>query len=221
MKVFYPGTLGQTNINIIGGIKMKKSITLSIFLLLSIFTNAQELKGTKIKPLPFYVFYEKGSVLNHFLPSGWMGDYGDIKYSQAAKGQYIGKSCIRIKYSAKRKQRAGWAGIFWQATSNNWGTHKTGYNIKMRSPKKLHLYAKGEKGDEVVEFKFGGISGQYADSDSGETGTLTLSKNWKRYTIDLTGLDLSYINGGFCVVFTKQTNPDGIVFYIDKVYYSK
>ena len=202
---------------------MKKSITLSlaIVLLLSIFTNAQELKGTNIRELPFYVFYEKGSILNHFIPSGWMGDYGDIKYSQAAKGQYVGKSCIRIKYSAKMKQKAGWAGIFWQATSNNWGTHKTGYNIKMRAPKKLHFYSKGQKGGEIVEFKFGGISGQYADSDSGATGTISLSKNWKRYTIDLTGLDLSYINGGFCVVFTKQANPDGMVFYVDKIYYSR
>ncbi len=200
---------------------MKKRVTLSlaIILVLSIFTNAQKLKGTRIKPLPFYVFYENKSKLNHYFPSGWMGDYGDIKLTQASRGQYAGKSCIRIKYSAKKKQKAGWAGIFWQSTFNNWGTQKTGFDI--RNAKKLHLYAKGKKGGEKVEFKFGGISGQYADSDSGATGTITLIKKWKHYTIDLAGLDLSYINGGFCVIFTKQANPDGAVFYVDKIYYSR
>ncbi|MCK5268564.1 MAG: hypothetical protein KAR07_10360 [Spirochaetes bacterium] len=202
---------------------MKKRITLSlaIILALSIFTNAQELKGKKIKKLPFYVYYENKSRLNHYIPSGWMGDYGDININQASRKQYVGKSCIRVKYSAKRRQKAGWAGIYWQATPNNWGTHKTGYNIKMRAPKKLHFYSKGQKGGEIVEFKFGGISGKYADSDSGATGTIALTKDWKLYTMDLAGLDLSYINGGFCVVFTADANPDGMVFYIDKVYYSK
>ncbi|MCK4908228.1 MAG: hypothetical protein KAS64_11790 [Spirochaetes bacterium] len=200
---------------------MKKRITLSlaIILALSIFTNAQALKGKKIKKFPFYVYYENKSKLNHYFPSGWMGDYGDISINQASRWQYTGKSCIRIKYSGKRKQKAGWAGIFWQSTAGNWGTKKAGYDLI--KAKKLHFYAKGRTGKEVVEFKFGGISGTYADSDSGATGTIALTKDWKLYTMDLAGLDLSYINRGFCVVFTADANPDGMVFYIDKVYYSK
>src|SRR4051812_15514527 len=30
----------------------------------------------------FYVFENRGSRLNHYVPSGWMGDYGDLKMNQ-------------------------------------------------------------------------------------------------------------------------------------------
>jgi hypothetical protein len=28
---------------------------------------------------PFYVYSDRGASTNHFIPSGWMGDYGDLK----------------------------------------------------------------------------------------------------------------------------------------------
>ncbi|MBU1076826.1 MAG: hypothetical protein KKH98_06000, partial [Spirochaetes bacterium] len=32
------------------------------------------LKGRKVKELPFYVYTDSFHRMNHFIPSGWMGD---------------------------------------------------------------------------------------------------------------------------------------------------
>jgi hypothetical protein len=65
--------------------------------------------------MPFAVYLENNSKQNHFAPSGWMGDYGDIKLDLACKeNPRSGNSCIKIVYSAKSTQGAGWMGIYWQ-----------------------------------------------------------------------------------------------------------
>ncbi|HIE36441.1 MAG TPA: hypothetical protein EYP89_04295 [Candidatus Omnitrophica bacterium] len=30
----------------------------------------------------FYIYADKNSPQNHFIPSGWMGDYGDLKFNE-------------------------------------------------------------------------------------------------------------------------------------------
>ena len=42
---------------------------------------------------------------------------------------FSGKSCFQIKYTAERKQGAGWAGIYWQTPANNWGTTKSAFDL--------------------------------------------------------------------------------------------
>ncbi|MDD5066524.1 MAG: hypothetical protein PHF84_05705 [bacterium] len=204
---------------------MKKIIILSllIFFVSSMTLSAQEdaiLKGLKIKGgFPFYVYTDSFNRLNHYIPSGWMGDYGDIKYNDRwNQNPMSGKTCIQIKYTAERKQGAGWSGVYWQNPANNWGTSKGGYDLT--GAKKLFFNARGEKGDELVEFKVGGITGQYSDTAGGTTGPVELSKEWKMFEIDLTDMDMSFINGGFCVVFSGDANPDGCTFYIDEIYYT-
>lgn len=206
---------------------MKKTIILSLMLVF-IFTlslHAQDdeeavLKGTKVKKMPFYVYTDSFHKKNHYIPSGWMGDYGDIKYNDKWKKKpKTGKSCIQVKYTAERKQGAGWAGMYWQNPANNWGTSLGGYDLT--GAKKLFFYARGAKGGEIIEFKMGGITGQYSDSAASTTGSVELTKKWKLYEIDLEGLDLTFINGGFCVVFSSSANPDGCTFFIDEIYYTK
>ncbi|RKY36628.1 MAG: hypothetical protein DRP78_03150 [Candidatus Omnitrophota bacterium] len=169
----------------------------------------------------FGIYIDRGSRQNHFCPSGWMGDYGDIKLNESCKdAPYSGKTCVEIKYSAEGKQGANWCGIFWQNPPNNWGEKKGGYDI--RGAKKLTFYAKGAKGDErIMEFKVGGITGTYADSDSIGIGPIDLTAEWQQYTIDLTDCDLSYISGGFCWATNADSNPDGCVFYLDDVQFEQ
>ena len=50
-------------------------------------------------------------------------------------------------------------------------------------------------------------------------GPVVLSNEWKKYEIDLKGLDLSYISGGFCFIIKRTENPDGCVFYLDDIRY--
>lgn len=181
--------------------------------------EASQLKGIKIKPGSFMVYTDGFNSANHYIPSGWMGDYGDIKYNdKCAVNAKSGKSCIQIRYTAERKQSAGWAGIYWQNPANNWGNMKGGYDLT--GVKQLTFWARGEKGGELAEFKCGGISGEYPDSMVGTTGPIELTKSWQQYAIDLDKEDLSYMNGGFCVVFSADSNPDGMTFYIDEVVYS-
>lgn len=205
---------------------MKKMLTWSFLLLLlngfSLFAQDEEdeLKGLKVKEYPFFIYHDAYHKLNHYIPSGWMGDYNDIKYNERwKKDVYNGNNCIQIKYSAERSQGAGWAGIYWLNPANNWGAAKGGYDLS--SAKKLFFYARGEKGSETVEFKIGGVTGQYSDSGGGTTGVVELKRDWQLYEIDLKDMDLSFIIGGFCVVFSGGANPDGCTFYIDEIYFVK
>jgi len=167
--------------------------------------------------MPFYVYSDKGALHNHFIPSGWMGDYGDLKFDNAyTDTPYAGNTCIKIDYCSCAYQGAGWAGICWQNPANNWGTVDAGYNLSKAT--KLTFWAKGAKGGEhIVEFRAGGISGIYADSDNPHIGPIILNKEWTQYTIDLKGKDMSYIIGGFCLTASRSENPQGCVLYLDDI----
>ena len=167
---------------------------------------------------PFYVYDDFMSPKNHFAPSGWMGDFGDLKLDQACSDSpKSGKSCIKITYTGEMKQGAGWTGIFWQQPANNWGDKKGGYDLAGAT--KLTFWAKGAKGGEkIAEFKMGGITGVYPDSDSATlSGPIELTKKWQQFSIELDGKDLSYIIGGFCFAASKDDNPEGFVIYLDDI----
>lgn len=189
-------------------------------------------KGTPVTGDVFFIFTERGSRLNHYIPSGWMGDYGDLKFNQgwkenvdkpktskkAAAGEAKDETCIQVKYTAERKQGAGWAGIYWQNPANNWGDKRGGFDLS--GYKKLKFWARGEKGGEIVDkFFIGGITGQTEEGDSDEASLspVELTKDWKEYSIDLTGLDLSHIIGGFGMAANAEVNPNGFTIYVDEI----
>ena len=94
----------------------------------------------------FIVFKEANSGGNHFIPSGWMGDIGDLEYSSYdTSNPRSGLTSIRIDYSAKGTN--GWAGIYWQAPANNWGTMDGGFDLS--GYKSLTFWAKGQSGGDV------------------------------------------------------------------------
>ena len=167
--------------------------------------------------LPFYVYHDTRSPDNHYTPSGWMGDYTDLRFDDHYR--FNAKDlhhCIRIAYLAKRTNGAGWAGIYWQNPANNWGGSEGGYNLN--GARRLVFLARGEKGNETIaQFKVGGIEGNYRDSAAAAIGPLTLMKVWKQYAISLDGQELSSIAGGFCLTMSRSDNPDGAVIYLDNI----
>jgi hypothetical protein len=171
--------------------------------------------------MPFAVYVENNSKHNHFTPSGWMGDYGDIKMDLVCKeNPRSGNSCIKIVYNAKSTQGMGWIGIYWQQPPNNWGDAKGGYDLT--GAKKLTFYVRGEIGGEkVAEFKVGGIPGDFPDSDTVSIGPIELKKTWVQYSVDLTRRDLRNIIGGFCFVAYKDDNPNGFTMYLDDIIYEE
>lgn len=173
----------------------------------------------KIEDMPFYIYADIGSIANHYIPSGWMGDYGDIKISQNSKEDpYFGSTCIKIDYLNRVSQGARWTGVYWQHPANNWGSVDKGMDLSKAT--KLTFWARGKQGGEIIEeFKTGGIMGEYSDSDTAGIGPVKLTKEWKQYTVDLTGKDLSYIIGGFCWAASLDMNPEGMTFFLDEIRY--
>jgi len=196
----------------------KRFIGLVVFVVLiftSIAIKAQEVNYFE----PFNVYADKSARDNHFIPSGWMGDYSDVSYNDNWKEDtHTGATCIKIIYRANVSQGARWVGMYWQNPANNWGHKKGGFDLTGAS--KVTFWAKGENGGErVEEFKIGGLTGTYPDSDIASIGPVLLTKNWKQYEIDLIGKDLSYISGGFCWSTNLDVNPGGCTFYLDDMRY--
>lgn len=172
-------------------------------------------------PSTLYVYQDKGSTVNHYVPSGWMGDYGDLKIDDSSREEpQDGRTAIKWTYNAKGAQGARWAGVYWQTPPNNWGERPGGLNLT--GYKRLTFWARGAKGGETLtEVKVGGITGQFGDTDSSSIGPVRLTKEWKKYTIDLADKDLTRIPGGFCWVTSAEESPDGISFYLDEVRFEK
>jgi hypothetical protein len=174
----------------------------------------------------FTIYSDKEAPGNHYIPSGWMGDYGDLKLNDQATEEVAGGSTsIRVTYTAKKTQGQGWAGIYWQSSANNWGTRQSGYDLTGFN--KLVFKAKGKNGGEVLtQVKVGGIirdsQGEnfpYPDSLEVEYGPIKLANEWEEYSINLAGKDLSYVNGGFCVIFNADQADGEQIVYFDDIYF--
>ena len=167
----------------------------------------------------FNVYTDLRSPDNHYIASGYMGDYSDVKIDGACfDNPHSGTTCIKVTYSNASSQGARWAGMYWQSPANNWGDKKGGFDLTGAT--KLTFWVRGAKGGErIEEFKLGGITGLYPDSDIAGIGPVMLTQEWKQYEIDLNGKDLSYISGGFCWSSNLDVNPDGVTFYLDDIKY--
>ncbi|MDR3111612.1 MAG: hypothetical protein LBU55_00340 [Elusimicrobiota bacterium] len=198
-----------------------KLFVVAVFVFVLSFSVCSEIYAQKPRArLPFVIYVESSSRENHFAPSGWMGDFGDLKINPAnAESPHSGNTCIKIAYSGRMAQGAGWAGIYWQQPANNWGDKRgAGYNLT--GAEKLTFWVRGQKGGEkIAEFKVGGITGEYPDSCTAAIGPITLSKEWTKYSIPLDEKDMSSIIGGFCFALSKDDNPTGAVIFFDDIAY--
>ncbi len=174
----------------------------------------------KAESMPFVVYLDQETD-NHYVPSGWIGDWGDLTISDSTDDPYKGKTCLKWIYSAKKSADKGWAGCYWQEPAENWSDKEGGYNLSQA--KQLGFCARGEKGGEVITFLMGGLlSGKVSnDTCAAKIESVKLAKEWKRYVIDLKGKDLSNIITGFGFVVTEGKNPQGCTFYLDEITYDK
>jgi hypothetical protein len=167
---------------------------------------------------PFFVYKDKGFRQNHYVPSGFMPNGKCINFNDAwGKGCKSGNTCIKTVYDVRcSREDQRWAGVYWLNPPNNWGKRKGGFNLV--GAKKLTFWAKGQHGGEQIqEFTIGGITGDYPDSDTAVIGPVILTDQWREYSIDLRGKDLSYISGGFAWTTSEEVNPGNCTFYLDDV----
>ncbi|MFT7538225.1 MAG: hypothetical protein ACI9F2_000368 [Lysobacterales bacterium] len=169
---------------------------------------------------PFYVYENKGSRENHFVPSGFMPDGDCVTFSDRWQEDcQDDKTCIKVEYDVEcSADGQKWAGIYWLNPANNWGSRKGGFDLS--GAKQLTFWAKGEEGGEQIqEVTIGGVEGMYPDSDKVIFGPIILSNKWKKYTVDLRGKDLTYISGGFSWSTEEAVNPVDCHFYLDNIRY--
>lgn len=167
---------------------------------------------------PFYVYSDKSGRGNHYIPSGFMPDGKCLTFNDIVTTNcYSGQSCIQITYDVGCSQNGQkWGGIYWLSPANNWGNTKGGFNLT--GAEKLTFWARGEKGGEQIqEFIVGGITGNFADTDKMVMGPVILSNEWRQYTVDLRGKDLSYISGGFAWSTSVDVNRENVTFYLDEI----
>ena len=167
----------------------------------------------------FPVYTDGRSPDNHYTPSGYMGDFSDVSIDASSfDNPHSGTTCIKIVYSNAASQGARWTGLYWQNPANNWGDKQGGFDLSGAT--RLTFWTRGENGGErIEEFKIGGITGLYPDSDIAGIGPVLLTAEWKQYEVDLRGKDLSYISGGFAWATNLDVNPEGATFYLDDIRY--
>ncbi len=162
--------------------------------------------------MPVKVYSESGEKAP-WIPSGYMGETGAIAMDgSCTDAPRSGNTCLKVTYN----KADGWGGVFWQDPANDWGDKLGGKDLK--GAKKLSFWARGKNGTEKVKFGFGGIGKDKAffDTAKGEI-EITLGKEWKQFSIDLEGKDLSRIKSGFMWVLSGQGAP--VEFYLDDVMY--
>ena len=184
---------------------------------------------------------DHNSSLNHFTPSGWMGDTGDVLFDDAHTGSVCnGTTAIRVAYSAQGQGPSNsctsygppclWAGVYWQEPEGNWGTvPNAGFDL--RAYNRLTFCAKGQVGGEQIEFGVGGLGRNpppscspiepYPDSACKASRWITLTNQWQEYTLDLSSADLSRVVGGFLWATSRARNPSGAAFYVDNIRFER
>jgi hypothetical protein len=170
---------------------------------------------------PLFVYEDACSSANHFIPSGWMkvdpnaGIPEDVFDDAFAEAPLSGETCIRINYLPGIENLLG---IYWQFPQNNWG-ELPGYDLSKAA--RIVFWAKGNTGGESATFHVGGIFSPqkpYPDSFGPISKQVVLTSQWTKYTIDLTGYDLSNVIGGFGWI--NDHNPEGSKIYLDQIYFA-
>jgi hypothetical protein len=172
--------------------------------------------------IPFSVYVDDGDPRNHFIPSGFFGDIGDLTLSQTDRSApHGGTTAIRIDYRPSGSQR--FAGIFWQCPENNFGTVQ-GAGFNLSRARQVQFWARSSVPAQA-EFKVGGIGTaaprapfpESLDSTTTIPVVVALGTDWRQFTIDLTGRDLTRVIGGFMFVTNTAQNPSGLTLYLDDI----
>ena len=187
-----------------------------------------------------YVYRDFGATENHFTQKAKMfGKNGELVKNMDENWQsdpYTGRSCIRCEIGTEGKDWGGWLFLNGYLPKGeiiprlNDGRQQNA-GLDLTGAAELRFFARGETGSETIEFftagfGYDGESGdrlvKYPDSARKQTlGFVTLTADWKEYTIPLSGEDMRYICCGFGYVCSGTKSKDGNqVFYLDDIRFS-
>lgn len=185
----------------------------------------------------FNIYTNADAADNHFTPSGYMGDIGDIDIkSNWAINPYSTPTAIRVIYhTLGMKPQTGcsgpctWAGVRWQDRPENPEENCDKHGFSLSNFTKVTFWARSDT-PVSIQFGVGGItSPQCTDSfvSPALPSQYGLSTEWRQYTIDLRGADLSHVIGGFFWSATwgdleaTERDPKRVVFYLDDIRFER
>ncbi len=188
-------------------------------------------------PLPrhgtFAVYTDAAAPDNHFVPSGLMGDMGDVAVNTACPLlPHSGKTCISLTYAAKGLEPRSphdypgpcrWAGVYFQHPANNAGAdaHWAGVGFDLSAYSRVEFFARADR-PCLVEFLVAGQTGPYGDSQAfPRKKAFSLGTEYAPYVIELDGTDLSHTIGGFGAVLTMDNNKEAVTIYMDDISYKR
>ena len=145
-------------------------------------------------------------------PSGWMGGHDALTLDLESKvSPHSGATCLEVLYDAPGM----WVGVAWQHPVNDWGDQPGGFDLT--GAKKLTFWARGQEGGEKIDFGVGllGSDKEYHDTAKAELKGVKLKREWKRYSIDLDGKDLTRVKTPFVWTLGGRGRP--VTFYLDDI----
>jgi len=221
-----------------GVIFMKVSARLLILLILSHLLPswswaAQIVKKTMVEDGRFWVYREKEDPLP-FIPHGWMPEQAAQIINLFDLGHpdnpHSGQTCVAINIEWKFPW---WVGIAWITEDQWWGEDDKGPVFDLTGAKRLVFFLRGKNGKERIQVKIGILpdkpfgdvikKGGKAIGNPIESDWLTLTKEWKEYTLELEDFELLRIANGFTFVTSQRQQADEaapVSFFIDDIYYS-
>ncbi len=158
-------------------------------------------------------------VTDFYIPTGWMLN-GENPAKFVFDPGYLGNchitsTCYKISW---QPERVDWIGLYWlhpdaDGTGGKWPQPgQPGCNFSGATT--VTFWARGENGGEVIEFE----SAFYANQRV-ESGPITLTQEWKEYTMDIRNADLTNVVGAFAWYIFKTSNSSQIIFYLDDIRY--
>ena len=185
--------------------------------------------GIAKKPVPL----PSPEVEKSYVPSGWMSKSTNELSAQQAEARlqnllrlesvsgvtpHSRPTCYRITFTPAEE----WVGLAWQYPDGNWG-YWPGRNASGYS--RVTLWARSDgTGVHTVEFLAGGHARAglpWQASCQAVELWCDLGQEWKQYTIDLRGRDLTNLPVGFVLVIRRTENPNGCTIYLDDIRFEK
>ena len=123
---------------------------------------------------------------------------------------HAGETAIKISYNA----RDNWYGVAFVDPANDWGDILGGYDLS--GAKTFSFWAKTKEGQVKAKVGFGLIDKDKPFPDTGKQSIdITLTDQWKKYTIKIKKTDLSCIRSG--LVFFSSSDGFAQEIYLDEV----
>jgi len=159
--------------------------------------------------LPFYVYQDNSDL--PYSPSAYMGDYENMKVDLANTEEvHSGKTALKISYT----ERSGWYGFGFVDPANDWGDILGGYEIS--GAETFSFWAKASITRVKINVGFGLIADDKPYPDSAiNMQEIVLTKDWKKYSMNIKREDLSHIRSGF-VLFSSADGFDHEI-YLDDI----